>query len=239
MALKERFPWVRVSAVVALVVVVIVAGLRIPDFEHAPASETVLPTVGLTQIGPDASAELLAEQLAAYDPTPMFIPTPMNNSGPVIEVEAHVGTGGPFEPLPPGLTKTGPLRFAAPVPVPSGPVEGLRLTERTEAALALGRADVAGEGLVVRAGQIEAISLDSGRVVVTHTMPEAPDMPGGDWQPLELMGAITRAGFVGELVVTSSSGSEEMDDFFRFHLRKNVRIDARLRPGFYAFRVGP
>jgi hypothetical protein len=115
----------------------------------------------------------------------------------------------------------------------------LRLTERTEAALALGRADVAGEGLVVRAGQIEAISLDSGRVVVTHTMPEAPDMPGGDWQPLELMGAITRAGFVGELVVTSSSGSEEMDDFFRFHLRKNVRIDARLRPGFYAFRVGP
>lgn len=239
MALKERFPWVRVSAVVTLVVVVTVAGLRLPDFERAPESKTVLPKVGLTQIGPDASAELLAEQLAAYDPTPMFIPSPMTSSDPGIKEDVQGGTGGPFEPLAPDLTKNGPLRFAAPVPVPAGPVEGLRLTERTEAALALGRADVAGEGLFVRVGQIEAISVDSGRVVFTHTMPEAPDMPDGDWQPLELMGAITRAGLVGELVVTSSSGSEEMDDFFRFHLRKNVRIDARLRPGFYAFRVGP
>lgn len=239
MALKERFPWVRVSAVVALVVVVIVASLRIPDFEHAPASETVLPTVGLTQIGPDASAELLAEQLAAYDPTPMFIPSPMTSSDPGIKEEAQAGTGGPFEPLAPDLTKTGPLRFAAPVPVPAGPVEGLRLTERTEAALALGRTELAGEGLSIRAGQIEAIAVDSGRIVFTLNMPAAPDMPRADWQPLELMGAVTRAGLVGELVVTISSGSEEIDGFFRSHLAKNVRIDARLRPGFYVFQVGP
>lgn len=239
MASKERFPWVRVSAVVALAVVVTVAGLRLPDFERVPESKTVLPRVGLTQIGPDASAELLAEQLAAYDPTPMFLPSPMTGSDPGIKEEAQAGTGGPFAPLAPDLTKTGPLRFAAPVPVPAGPVEGLRLTERTEAALALGRMELVGEGLSIRAGQVEAIAVDTGRIVFTLSMPAAPDMPRSDWQPLELMGAITRAGLVGELVVISSSGSEEIDGFFRFHLAKNMRIDARLRPGVYAFRVGP
>jgi hypothetical protein len=64
-------------------------------------------------------------------------------------------------------------------------------------------------------------------------------LPAEDWQPFELMGVVSRSGQVGELVVTSSSGSEEIDDFFRFHLKKNMRIDDRLRPGFYVLRIGP
>jgi len=239
MALKQRFPWIGVSAVVAFIVVLTVAGLRIPDFVESSNKQVVLPMLGLTKIGPDASAELLAERLAAYDPTPMFMPSPMNSSDSVSGVGAQVGAGGPFEALPPSLTRTGPLRFASLVPVPLDAVEGLRLTERSDAALVVGRTDVVGERLFERSGQLEAISLENGRTVLTINLTDASGVLRADWQPLELMGAVTRTGFIGEIVVTASSGSDEIDEFFRFHLAENVRLDARLRPGFYAFRVGP
>jgi hypothetical protein len=239
MAAKQRFPWVAVSAVVALALTLVVAGLRIPESVDSPARGVVLPALVLTRIDPDKSAELLTEQLAAYDPTPMFIPSVMNSSATALPPEARPGAGGPFAPLPPDLTKTGVLKFPSPVPAPASPVAGLRLTERAEAALAIGRVDAEGRGLSSRTGQIEAVAIDCGQVMLTLDIPASFNVPGGDWQPLELMGAVTRSGLVGELVVTMSSGSEEIDDFFRSNLRKNVRIDARLRPGFYAFRVGP
>lgn len=238
MAVKQRFPWVGVSAGAAFVVMVVAAVLRIP--EHAGSSPgQALPVMVLTRIGSGASEELLAEQLAAYDPTPMFIPSSMNSSDPAAPAESRLGVSGPFAALPPDLTKKEILRFPSPVAIPVGSIEGLRLTERASAALAIGRIDEPGGALAVRGGHIEAVALSAGRVAVTLNLPASGDIPGDDWQPLELMGAVTSAGLVGELVVTSSSGSEEVDDFFRFHLRKNVRIDARLRPGFYAFRVGP
>lgn len=239
MALKQRFPWVGVSAVVALVLIVAVAGLRMPESVDGPAAGQALPSLVLTRIGSEPSAELLAEQLAAYDPTPMFIPSAMNSSMPSIPPEVKPGAGGPFSALPPDLTKTGALRFPSQVSVPTNPVGGLRLTERSDAPLVVGRVDTVGEGLLLRTARIEAVAVNRAQVSLTMDLPAGLNVPGGDWQPLELMGAVTRAGQVGELVVTTSSGSEEIDDFFRFHLGKNVRIDARLRPGFYAFRVGP
>ncbi len=239
MAATQRFPWVGVSAVVALALIGVVAGLRLPESVDVSAEKQALPSLILTRTGPEASAELLAEQLAAYDPTPMFIPSVMNSSTPAIPPAARPGAGGPFAALPPDLIKTGVLRFPSLVSIPANPVGGLRLTERSDAALVMGRMDTVGEGLSLRSGRIEAVALNRAQVSLTLDLPAGLKVPGGDWQPLELVGAVTRAGLVGELVVTVSSGSEEIDDFFRFHLKKNVRIDARLRPGFYAFRVGP
>lgn len=239
MAATQRFPWVGVSAVVALGLIVAVAGLRLPESVDGTSGGQALPSLVLTRIDSGVSAELLAEQLAAYDPTPMFIPSAMNSSAPAIPSEAKPGAGGPFSALPPDLTKTGALRFPSQVSVPTSPVGGLRLTERADASLVMGRVDTAGEGLSLRAARIEAVAVNRAQASLTLDLPAALIVPDADWQPLELMGAVTRAGQVGELVVTASSGSEEIDDFFRFHLRKNVRIDALLRPGFYAFRVGP
>lgn len=238
MAAKQRFPWVAVSGVVALVVIAAVAGLRVPESVDAGRDGSPSTALVLTQRGTGASDTELSEQLAAYDPTPMFIPSEMS-SAPVIPYEAKPGAGGPFSALPPELTKTGVLKFPPLVPPPTDSVAGLRLTERADAPLAIGRQDGAGQGLAPRTGQIEAVAIDLNRTSLKIDLPASLKVPIVDWQPLELMGAVTRAGLVGELVVTASSGSEEIDEFFRSHLRKNVRIDARLRPGFYAFRVGP
>jgi hypothetical protein len=245
MAVNERFPWVAVSAVVALVVVSAVAWLQIPDGEGR-RDAAPLPALGLTRFDAVMSKELLAEQLEAYDPTPLFLPSPMNSSDPSLSDDTQSGVGGPFDVLPPELTKTGPLNFPPPLAIPQTAVGGLRLTDRAEAPLALARGDTAGAPLAKRFGQIEAVSMASGEVVLTLDLPAPSGLPPadrdlltGDWQPLELMGAVTRAGVVGELVVTTSSGSGVIDEYFRSHLQKNVRIGARVSRGFYSFRVGP
>ncbi|MET0263629.1 MAG: hypothetical protein ABW223_12070 [Rariglobus sp.] len=198
-----------------------------------------LPALGLTRADPSLSGELLAEQLAAYDPAPLFIPSPMTSSQTPLPEENKPGVDGPFAALPAQLTKTGPVNFPPPVALPPSAVAGLRLTERAEAPLVIGRIDAVGKELANRLGYVEAVLAGSGRVALALALPGAPDAPNVDWQPLELAGAVDRSGVVGELVVTSSSSSSEVDEYFRFHLRKNVRIGERLPAGFYVFRVGP
>ena len=44
---------------------------------------------------------------------------------------------------------------------------------------------------------------------------------------------------IGDLVVVTSSGSEEVDKYFRDHLAQVFHAGERLAPGVYAFRVGP
>lgn len=239
MAAKQRFPWVPVSAVVAVGVVAAVAWLQLPENEGGASASGTLPSLGLTRLDSALAKELLAEKLAAYDPAPLFIPSPMNSNEPPLPDSARSGAGGPFVPVPPELTKTGPVKFLLPVPLPQDPVAGLRLTERADDPLALRRSDTVGEPLKARLGQVQAVTLDSGQVVLTLELPLSTGSPQADWQPLELMGAVTRAGLSGGLVVTSSSGSAEIDEYFRSHLAENVRIGERLSPGFYAFRVGP
>lgn len=246
MAAKQRFPWISVSAAVSAVVVGSVTWLQVPpDFvpAHQPGAgdRAGLPVLGLARIEPASPAELLAEQLAAYDPAPMFIPSAMTSSEPELPPELRPGAGGPFPSLPAELTKTGPLKFPPAVPVPAEAADGLRLTERADVPLVMARADenALGPALAPRLAQVEAITAEGGRVALKLDLPAAADFPAGDWQPLELMGTVTRAGLAGELAVATSSGVDEVDAYFRFHLRKNVRMGERLPEGFYVFRVGP
>lgn len=233
----DRFPWIAVSALAAVGVFGAAVCLRLPkNWEQDEIA--VLPALRLTR-AKSPSKELLAEKLAAYDPSPLFMPSPMSSNEPTLPEEARAGFTGPFAPLNPTLTKKGLIQFPAPVAVPKTPVDGLRLTERTDAAMALAREDTDTTPLPERLGQVEAVSVASGRVALVLELPLPDDHPEGDWQPMELMGAVTKAGLAGALVITSSSGSDEIDGYFRSHLKKNVRFGERLPEGFYAFRVGP
>lgn len=239
-AQSPRFPWIAASAAAAVLVVAAVVGLQVPDDGDVSAERRAeLPLLGLSRDKASLSADLLAEQIAAYDPTPMFIPSAMNNSDPELPADAQPGAVGPFKGLPPALVKTGPLRLPPSVPIPDSPVAGLRLTERAKAPLALARVDTMGQGLPVRAAKIEVARVNDGGTALVLELPAPVPLLQGDWQPFELMGAVSRSGQVGELVVTTSSGSGDIDEFFRSYVHKNLRVGARVKAGFYVFQVGP
>ena len=86
---------------------------------------------------------------------------------------------------------------------------------------------------------MEAVEVGDNRVVLTLPLPETGDTPKGDWQPLELLGVVSRFGQVGGLMVTTSSGSDAVDDYFSTRLTRIVRVGERLPSGFYTFRIGP
>jgi hypothetical protein len=238
MAAKRRFPWIGVSAVAAFVAVMTVAWLQIPAESARSAETDGLPLLEFTRTGPDPAAELIAEKLEAYDPRPLFVPSWMNSNGTAKASESLRTSGGPFADLPPKLIKDGPLRFGTNTPKGDDAVALLRLTERPTAPLAMGRADAVGKPLAKRLASLEAVD-GRGRVVLALDLPTTGDVPPGDWQPLELLGAVSRSGLVGELSVIAGSGSEQIDEYFRSQLRQNVRIGGRLSAGFYTFRVGP
>lgn len=242
MKVKQRFPWVVVSAAAAVVVVGVTAWLQIPSVTPAVKAGDPMPVLGFTRLDPKASADVMAEQLAAYDPTPLFLPTAMNSRGEKLSAGGQANVGGPFSDLDAQLVfgkDRANLEFAPIIEIPSGAVQGLALTDRRERPLAMGRADEVGGKLSARAGFLEAVRVADHHVVLALALPETGSKPEGDWQPMELLGAVSRFGLVGGLVVTVSSGSDAMDDYFNAQLTRELRVGERLPPGFYSFRVGP
>jgi hypothetical protein len=65
--------------------------------------------------------------------------------------------------------------------------------------------------------------------------------PRGDkpWEPVEFQAVVNTSGLVVPLVVTKSSGVEEVDAHFRNFLARSFRIGQRLPPGFYRITVAP
>jgi len=238
MAVKERFPWVAVSAVVALVLIAVGAILPPINEGQREVNAGVLPSLGLARIKIGSATELLTEQIVAYDPAPLFIPSPMNCSDTQLPVGIRPGALGPFSDLPAKFTKREPLEFPSQVKIPSSPVEALRRTDLHDSPLAMGRVDAVEANIENYSARVEVLKLGRWDVVSEILLPRESALAAEDWQPLELMGAVTRAGWCGELVVTASSGTGEIDDNFRSILRRDVMIGGRLPAGFYTFRIG-
>lgn len=238
MVAQQRFPWIAVSAVAAVAIISAAAWMEVPDGVRPSASASRQPALELTRVDVGASEAVLAEKLAAYDPTPLFLPSAMNAELPSPPATRD-DVAGPFAPLAPSLVKNAPMHFPALVAIPQSPVGGLRLTERAESALVLARRDLAGAGLDGRSGQVEAVDVATGQVAYVGNLSDVTGPQADDWQPLELIGAVSRSGVVGKLVVTRSSGSDRVDEYFQSHLMVQARIEARLPEGIYLFRVGP
>lgn len=240
MELRGRFPWIGVSAVAACLVVAVTAWLQIPDVTPRSEHEAPMPVLVLSRVDDGAVSDVaLAEQLTAYDPTPLFLPSEMSSSASLVLGESDDRFVSPFKPITPTLTKTGPLVFSSTTPLPKNAVAGLGLTERADAPLAIGRADHEVAPLPARLARVEALDPRSGRTVLAFDLEPSPQAPAQGWQPLELVGAVSEAATIGDLVVTVSSGVGEVDDFYREHLKETARIGALLPRGFYLFRVGP
>lgn len=185
-----------------------------------------------------------SDELAMRDLVPLYLPT-VHNAAP-----------GELRPLEPGRSfferDAERLTFApgapglsvrATYPVPATPLDALRDTPGP-LALGMGREDVRIPVAPATGGHVDVYGGDARQAVLSLALPSdaRPGTAGRDatgWRPLEFTAAVDHAGFVGPLLLTSSSGVEEVDTYFRNYLARSLRLGDRLGPGFYRIVVGP
>ena len=227
-----KFPW-WATVPVAVALAAALAGMRLPavpepaHLSGAALTLTLVPTEGREMLDP--SSLYLAGQGRTLGRAGAARP-----GAPAL--------GAEFAPVFDALVGPDLGRLTGSAGVPAGPIEGLELTDKADAPLAIGRADGNFPPLAKRLAQVEAVAAGSGRVVWSLELPptEEADAPKGGWQPLELIGTVGPAGLSGGgLVVRISSASAKVDDYFRERLARGARVGERLPPGVYLFRVGP
>jgi hypothetical protein len=183
-------------------------------------------------------------ELALRDLAPLFLPTSYNAAPteplarePALNVFDADTTKLNFGETDPGLQLPTPLH------APGTPAEVLADSPAPLAA-GIGRTDAKLPTALPHGAYLEVFAASSGESVLIQTLdpsagPKAVDRPVPDWRPLEFMAAVDPSGLVGQLVLTTGSGSEDVDNHFRNYLARTFRIGDRLTPGFYRIVVGP
>jgi len=113
------------------------------------------------------------------------------------------------------------------------------LVQGNEAPFAgFGQIDAPRPALPVRIGFLEIRGLIDSKPIMTQLL-DGFSPPRSDYAPLEFLVVISSAGMVGEPVLTTGSGWDDVDIFFRTYLVKIFRLGERLNPGRYRVLVGP
>ena len=198
------------------------------------------PFVRLVASGKGTDDQVLRERAELLDPTPLFFPTKWNYGQSPLRESMRRQPGQVFGSIEAKLTfdNQSMKPYGA---EPSVAPEKLSdvLVQGNEAPLAgMGRIDVQRPALLERGSFVEVRGLMNGEVIIAQPL-NGIVVPRPDYTPLEFLAVISSAGVVGDLILTSPSGWEEVDNFFRTYLVKSFRLGERLNPGRYRVLVGP
>jgi len=201
--------------------------------------------------GPEAFVKLAGQQVAGgdpllrekaelFDPAPLFIPTERNYGQDGLPASVVRQPGQVFADFAPklqtaesGLPTYGSETAAAPDNLPE------ILSRANEVPFAgFGQWDVKRTPLAERAGYIEAKLLLNGNLMIDEPL-ALPPLPRADFGPAEFVVVVWAGGVVGEPVIKSGSGWDEVDAVLREHLAKRFNLGSRLPPGQYLVSIGP
>lgn len=186
--------------------------------------------------------ELLIEEVALRDPTPLFLPTRWNASEDALAMNAPREPGGSFQDYAPHFVFAESelqLKFTPALDVPEKPADAFAISETNRSLLGLGQVDRGLPPLPVRGAFIEVVAEGDGEVMMSEPLMDCHPPEQGSWQPLDFLVAIDAAGIVRSPVLTESSRVTNVDSFFEEYLVKVLRIGERSAPGFYRVSIGP
>jgi hypothetical protein len=248
---KQR--WAVAATAAAIVMMAMLFLFRLPPPSAGllmPASllvgKSVKPAVQLAR--PDPIDRLLKDETEIRDLRPLFLPTDRNARLPELKREP----GRTF--LDNDTVKLGFLETELaiskdfpPVAMVGGaradeatPLDALASESSATSLLGFGRSDAPLQSLPSRVGFVEVLSAETGARVLGELLSGEARVPGDKaWAPLEFLARIDAAGLAAPLIVTTSSGVEEVDAHFRKFLAKTYRLGVRLSPGFYRVIVAP
>ena len=209
-----------------------------PGFSSARAMPP--PFVRLAGAGTGTTDQVLRERAELFDPTPLFFPTEWNYGQRPLPATIRRQPGQVFGSFEAKLNF--PEQYAKPYgsEASEAPVRLSDVLEQgNEVPFAgFGEVDVHRPNLPERSAYLEIRRLSDSEPLMTQSL-KGFVSPKLDFAPLEFLVLVSSAGVVGEPVVASGSGWEEVDNFFRAYIVKTFRLGERLRPGRYRVIVGP
>jgi len=232
---------IAIAAVLVVLLVLAVTQVRLPK-PDAPKPTKPVTSVDLTGLDSKNGGAAMRAQFEIYDNKPLFRPTPINSSDPAIPAALRREPGNAFKTILPQLTFAEyemAIALPEPISVPKTLVEVLSTGETANPFFTFGRINYPYTPLRKRLAFIEVLQAKTGRIVLAEPLDVGLDAPpAADWQPLEMMIAVEPTGLIGAPTVTKGSEFEEIDNYFRAFIGKQVRLGARLQPGFYILRIG-
>lgn len=213
---------------------------RVKPEVAAATIPTKPPFVRLAGAGSGAADQVLREQAELMDPTPLFFPTEWNFGQRPLGEGRRRQPGQVFGSFGANFTY-GEQRIktygseAAVVPERLADV----VAQGNEAPFAgMGQIDVQRSAVPERSSFLEVRKLVSGKNTIAQVL-NGLLLPRSDFAPMEFLAVVSSAGLVGDPVLVTGSGWEEVDSFFRSYLVKSFRLGERLSPGRYRVLVGP
>lgn len=198
------------------------------------------PFVQFAGAGTDVAAQVLRERAELFDPTPLFFPTEWNYGQQPLRDSLHRQPGqvfGSYEPVY-NFGEQNMKPYGAEVLPPPEKLSDV-LSQGNEAPFAgFGQIDSPRLALPGRTGFLEVTGIASAKPIISQALESLP-IPRSDYAPMEFLLVVGSAGIVGDPVLTSGSGWEEVDVFFRSYLVKTAHLGERLNPGRYRVLIGP
>lgn len=224
--------------------IVVVAAWALWSRTHVP-DPGALPRgpgafVRVTAPGGGAVDQVLKERASLYDPTPLFFPTEWNYGQRALPAGLRKQPGQVFGSFEPKYTFDGPaLKVYGAETTPAPEKLSDVLVQGNEAPFAgFGQIDVPRPPLEGRAAFLEVKELANSKIAISQSLKEFSP-PRLDYAPIEFLLVVGSAGIIGDPVLTSGSGWEEVDSFARTYIVKTFRLGERLTPGRYRVVLGP
>lgn len=205
----------------------------------AATPRSVQPFVQLAATRASAGNSLLQERAELLDPTPLFFPTERNFGQRPLNESRLDQPGTFFVSFPPEFTLPEQARPPYGLEAVHAP-ESLSdvLSQGNEAPLAgMGQVDLRTSTLPIRAAFLEVLELGASEPIIEQPL-TGLQPPRTDFAPMEFLIVVGPAGLIGEPILTSGSGWDEVDVFFRSYLARSYHVGERLAPGRYRVIVG-
>lgn len=208
--------------------------------ELGPVAEAgAEPFVRVSSSEPGGRGEAVRERAELFDPAPLFLPTSHNFGQGALPTQLAKQPGQVFADFGPKLSfAEGGLDAFGAENLSSAESLAEVLSRSNEVPFAgLGEAGGRNIQLVAREAVIQIKKM--GENNLQEVLLNGLGLPATDFSPLEFVVSVGAAGLIGEPILTSGSGKDEVDAFFRDYLVETYRVGVVLPPGRYRVMIGP
>lgn len=234
--------WIAIGLALLIAALILFAAFHVklpkPELSRPAAASNSTPRIIVKRV------EAGSETVELFDKRPLFLPTEINGSDPALPASFRREPDHILQPIPAQYAFAEyEMKVALPEPIqtPTDAVQAMRVGDRPNPFFAFGRINFPYAPVSARLAQLEVLQAGTGRMVLSLPLSAGSEekLPAVDWQPLEMVVSVEAAGLVGEPTITSGSGFEEVDSYFRNFLLRQLHLGARLPPGFYTLHIGP